>query len=104
MFLILSFLGFNLNVLELAIIEAGYTFAFVIPVSQALGTAEAAGAYVLQALGHGAALGISLTLILRLRHLLFGLIGMVVLIFYGLVKLAYRSPSESGRAIRLLKE
>ena len=71
MFLILSFLGFNLNVLELAIIEAGYTFAFVIPVSQALGTAEAAGAYVLQALGHGAALGISLTLILRLRHLLF---------------------------------
>jgi len=104
MFLILSFLGFNLNVLELAIIEAGYTFAFVIPVSQALGTAEAAGAYVLQALGHGAALGISLTLILRLRHLLFGLIGMVVLIFYGLAKLAYRSPSESGRAIRLLKE
>lgn len=103
-FLILSFLGITLDIIELAIIEAGYTFAFVIPVSQALGTAEAAGAYVLQTLGYSAALGISLTLILRLRHLLFGLIGVGVLIFYGLVKFAYRSPSEGERPIHLLKE
>jgi uncharacterized protein (TIRG00374 family) len=103
-FLILYFLGITLDVIELAIIEAGYIFAFVIPVSQALGTAEASGAYILQALGYSVALGISLTLILRLRHLLIGLIGVVVLIFYGLIRLVYRNPNEGGRAIHLLKE
>lgn len=104
MFLILYFLGITLDVIELAIIEAGYSFAFVIPVSQALGTAEASGAYVLQALGYSAALGISLTLVLRIRHLLFGLIGVAILIFYGLIKLVYRNPKEDGRATHLLKE
>ena len=89
-FLILSFLGLTLNIIELAIIELGYTFAFITPVSQALGSAEAAGAYMLRALGYSAALGISLSLILRIRHLLVGLIGIGVLVFYGLIKFAYR--------------
>ena len=95
-FLILYFLGISLDVIELAIVEAGYTFAFIIPVSQALGTAEAAGAYTLQALGHSAALGISLTLILRIRHLLAGLIGIAVLIFYGLAVFVYNKGYNKG--------
>lgn len=86
-FLVLYFLGAVLGVLELALVEAGYTFAFIIPISQALGTAEASGAYFLNLLGYGAALGVSLTLILRARHLLVGLIGIAVLIFYGVIKL-----------------
>lgn len=104
MFLILSFFGISLDVIELAVIEAGYTFAFIMPVSQALGTAEAAGAYTLQALGHGAALGISLTLILRLRHLLVGLIGIAVLIFYGLAAFIYKGSNEGGKAIYLSRK
>ncbi len=86
-FLILYFLGAVLEVIELAIIEAGYTFAFITPISQALGTAEISGAYFLHLLGYTAALGVSLTLILRLRYLLIGLIGIVVLVFYGLIKI-----------------
>jgi len=104
-FLILSFLGISLDVIELAIVEAGYTFAFIIPVSQALGTAEAAGAYTLQALGYSAALGISLTLILRIRHLLVGLIGIAVLIFYGLAAFVYNKGSnEDGNTTHLLRK
>ena len=95
-FLILSFLDISLDVIELAVIEAGYTFAFLIPVSQALGTAEATGAYTLQALGHSAALGISLTLILRIRHLLVALIGIAVLIFYGLSAFVFSKGSNKG--------
>lgn len=86
-FLVLYFLGTTLGVIEVALIEAGYTFAFIVPVSQALGTAEASGAYFLNLLGYSAGLGVSLTLILRARHLFVGLIGIVVLIFYGLIKL-----------------
>ena len=95
-FLILSFLDISLDVIELAVIEAGYAFAFIIPVSQALGTAEATGAYTLQALGHSAALGISLTLILRIRHLLVALIGIAVLIFYGLSAFVFSKGSNKG--------
>ncbi len=86
-FLILSFLGVSLAVIELAIIEVGYTFAFIIPISQALGTAEVSGAYFLNLLGYSATLGVSLTLILRFRHLLVAAIGIAVLIFYGVIKL-----------------
>ena len=93
-FLILFFLGINLDVIELAVVEAGYTFAFILPVSQALGTAEAAGAYTLQVLGHSAVLGVSLTLILRIRHLFIGLIGIAVLIFYGLSAFIFNKSSK----------
>ncbi len=86
-FLVLYFLDAVLGILDLALVEAGYNLAFIIPISQALGTAEASGAYFLSLLGYGAALGVNLTLILRARHLLVGLIGIAVLIFYGVIKL-----------------
>ena len=86
-FLVLYFLGAVFGVLELALVEAGYTLAFIIPISQALGTAEASSAYFFNLLGYGAALGVSLTLVLRARHLLVGLIGIAVLVFYGVIKL-----------------
>ena len=86
-FLVLYFLSVVFGVLELALVEAGYTLAFIIPVSQALGTAEASSAYFFNLLGYGAALGVSLTLVLRVRHLLVGLIGIAVLVFYGVIKL-----------------
>jgi uncharacterized protein (TIRG00374 family) len=97
-FLILYFLDVGLGVIEIALIEAGFTFAFVIPISQALGVAEMSGAYFLNLLGYSATLGVSLTLILRARHLLVGLIGVVVLISYGLIKL--RFPFRIGTRLR----
>ncbi|MBI4058084.1 flippase-like domain-containing protein [Candidatus Microgenomates bacterium] len=86
-FLILLFLGSTVGVIDAAIIETGYTFAFLTPISQALGTAEAAGAFTLSLLGYSAALGVSLTLILRARHFLVGLLGIGVLLWYGVIKL-----------------
>ncbi|MBI2405907.1 flippase-like domain-containing protein [Candidatus Microgenomates bacterium] len=93
-FLILLFLGNAVGILEAAIIETGYTFAFLTPISQALGTAEAAGAYTLSLLGYSAALGVGLTLILRVRHLLIGFLGIGVLIVYGVVKFPFKTKSE----------
>lgn len=93
-FLILLFLGNVVGILEPAIIETGYTFAFLTPISQALGTAEAAGAYTLSLLGYSAALGVGLTLILRVRHLLLGFLGIGVLIVYGVVKFPFKTKGE----------
>lgn len=87
LFFLLYFLGIVFLPLQLTIVETGNVIAFIFPISQALGITESAAVYTHSILGSTAATGIAMSLILRARHILITLIGIAVLIFYGIIKL-----------------
>lgn len=91
LFLIVYFLGKVFSPSQLALVEAGNVIASLVPISQALGIAELVASYTVSLLGFVAPFGITLILILRVRHTLLALIGIGVLMFYGVIKLRKKS-------------
>jgi uncharacterized membrane protein YbhN (UPF0104 family) len=74
--LALEFLGLPLSFWQVMSVMTAARLAILLPMPAGLGTLEAALVLVTEALGHGAALGASLSLLIRARDLSFGLFGL----------------------------
>ncbi len=72
----LHFLGLDLDLAETMVALTAARFAFLLPLPGGLGVLEASQVLALQALGYGAAFGISLSLLIRLRDISLGLVGL----------------------------
>lgn len=76
--LMLWFLGAGLRPEETVAVVTASRVAQLVPIPAALGALEASQIFALQALGYPATLAISLTLLIRLRDLLFGGLGLIL--------------------------
>ena len=76
--LMLRFLGAASGPAETVAVVAVGRLALLLPVPAGFGALEASQVFALQALGYDAALGISLSLLIRLRDLLFGGLGLAL--------------------------
>jgi uncharacterized protein (TIRG00374 family) len=74
--LALEFLGLPLNFCQVISVMTAARLAILLPMPGGLGTLEAALVLVTEALGQGAALGASLSLLIRARDVTFGLLGL----------------------------
>jgi len=74
--LALRFLGLNLSLIQLLAIVVAARLAMLAPTPGALGALEAAQVLAMQTLGFDPAFGLSLSLLIRARDLLFGGLGL----------------------------
>ncbi len=74
--LALRFLGLGLSPLQLVVILTAARIAFLLPLPGGLGTLEASQVLAFQALGFDPALGLTFSLVVRARDVLFGAIGL----------------------------
>jgi hypothetical protein len=71
-----SFLGLNLTFVQLASMVTAARVAILLPSPGGLGTLEAGQVWMMHVLGLDPALGLGLSLLIRARYVLFGLIGL----------------------------
>lgn len=76
--LMAHFLQISLDFWQLLSVLTALQLAFMIPVPAGLGTMEFAQIFVIQTFGYSYALGISLSLLMRARDLLNGVIGLLI--------------------------
>lgn len=96
--LMLWFLGAGLGPAEtIAVVTAG-RLALLVPIPAALGALEASQILALRAVGYPATLGISLSLLIRLRDLLFGGLGMILAARWARQSLGDEQSREAGLA------
>jgi uncharacterized protein (TIRG00374 family) len=76
--LMLRFLGLNLDATQLLAVVIAGRVALLAPTPGALGALEASQVLVMQAIGFDAAYGLSLSLLIRARDIFFALIGLGV--------------------------
>lgn len=76
--MMLWFLGATLGPTETIAVVTASRLALLVPIPAALGVLEASQVLAVQAIGFPATLGISLSLLIRLRDLLFGGLGLVL--------------------------
>jgi uncharacterized protein (TIRG00374 family) len=76
--LMLWFLGAGLRPEEMVAVVTASRVAQLVPIPAALGALEASQVFALDALGYPATLAISLTLLIRLRDLVFGGLGLIL--------------------------
>lgn len=74
--LLLAFLDTRLNLSQVIVALTAARLAFLTPLPGGLGALEASQALALEALGYPAALGISVSLLMRARDVMFGLVGL----------------------------
>ncbi|RMF55808.1 UPF0104 family protein [Candidatus Woesearchaeota archaeon] len=79
----LLMLGFNVSWLQVFLIIAGVGIAYIIPIPAALGILEAAQVSLFTILNLGGAIGLALSLIVRLKDTIFTIIGFAILFFFG---------------------
>jgi glycosyltransferase 2 family protein len=80
--LMVLFLGQRLSLPQTFAALTAARIAFLAPVPAGLGTLEGGQVFVMQAMGFDPALGLSIGLLIRLRDLLFGLVGLGFLALY----------------------
>jgi len=78
------FLGANLSVVQLLMIFALITVAYLVPTPGSLGSLEGAMAIVFYALGYGAGVGVAFALILRSFELILTGLGLLFISYYGI--------------------
>ena len=76
--LMLAFIGLRLSLAEVVAALAAARLAFLVPVPGGLGALEASQVFAMQQLGHPAALGVTLSLLIRARDLLVGFAGLLL--------------------------
>lgn len=76
--LALNFLGLTLAIPETIGVLTAARIAFLFPFPGGLGSLEISQVYAIQALGAGAAIGISMSLLIRARDVLFGGFGLIL--------------------------
>ena len=76
--LMLQFLGIDLDLLQTVAVLTIARFAFLVPLPGALGALEVSQVFALTSLGHTSAQGLSLALLIRARDLLFGVLGLLL--------------------------
>jgi uncharacterized protein (TIRG00374 family) len=91
MWLAVAFLGVRLTPFDLIAIAVAARVAILLPSPGALGTLEASQVWMFGALGFDPALGLSLSLVARIRDVLFGVVG----VGWGMI--ALRERSERSR-------
>ena len=90
MWLAADFLGAPLTPFDLIAVVVATRVAILLPSPGALGTLEASQVWMFGALGFDPALGLSLSLVVRIRDVLFGLAG----VWWGVI--AVRTGSRVG--------
>ncbi len=86
----LRFLGLGLTLIQLVVILTAARIAFLLPLPGGIGTLEASQVLAFQALGFDPALGLSFSLAVRARDVLFGGIGL----WWGGVLIGNRDRSD----------
>jgi uncharacterized protein (TIRG00374 family) len=76
-------LGLNISYFGLFLIFSFVGAAYVIPIPMSLGSLEASQVGIFKILGLGAAGGLALSVLIRLRDLLWGVVGLIMLSFFG---------------------
>ncbi|NQU97885.1 flippase-like domain-containing protein [Candidatus Woesearchaeota archaeon] len=76
-------LGYNLSFTTLFLIISFVGAAFIIPIPMAMGTLEASQIAVFTMMSIKSAAGVALAFIIRIRDLLWSIIGMLLLSYYG---------------------
>jgi uncharacterized membrane protein YbhN (UPF0104 family) len=76
--LMLRFLGIDLDLLQTVAVLTIARFAFLVPLPGALGALEVSQVFALTALGYSSAQGLSLALLIRARDLVFGGLGVLL--------------------------
>jgi uncharacterized protein (TIRG00374 family) len=76
--LMLQFLGIDLNLLQTVAVLTIARFAFLFPLPGGLGALEVSQILALSALGYTSAEGLSLAFLIRARDLLFGILGLLL--------------------------
>ncbi|NDJ34169.1 MAG: flippase-like domain-containing protein [Chloroflexi bacterium] len=74
----LSLFGLRLPLGQVVALVVAARLAFLVPAPGGLGAVEASQVFVMQALGYDPAIGLSLSLLIRVRDLLFGLAGLAL--------------------------
>ena len=77
-FLMVSFLGMNINIVQIFAALTAMQMAFLIPLPGGLGALEASQVFALGAFGQPASAAIGLTLLMRARDILNGGIGLLL--------------------------
>jgi len=78
------FLGVNLSIVHILVINIFLVLSFMIPIPGSLGGMEGMLAFVFGLLGFGASKGFAFSLTLRLLEVIVMLIGLVVTYYYGI--------------------
>ena len=76
--LALNFLGGPFSLVEILAIMTAARIAFLLPLPGGLGTLELSQIWMMEALGYPAGLGITISLFIRARDVIFGLLGLAV--------------------------
>jgi uncharacterized membrane protein YbhN (UPF0104 family) len=76
--LMLRFLGINLNLFQTIAVLTIARFSFLVPLPGALGALEVGQVLALNSLGYSSAQGFSLALLIRARDLVFGAAGLLL--------------------------
>jgi uncharacterized membrane protein YbhN (UPF0104 family) len=74
--LALSFLGIQMTFPQVIVALTAARIAFLLPIPAGLGTLEAGQVLAMQALGFNPAIGISISLLIRARDVIFGGLGL----------------------------
>ena len=82
--LILSFLGYDVTIIQALLILSLSSFAYLIPIPGAIGTYELAMAIIFTLLGIGAETGVAFSLIIRCLNIVIISIGMIFLSHFGI--------------------
>ena len=76
--LVVRFFGLRLDILQVMIIMTAARIAFLLPIPAGLGALEAGQVMAMRAFGFDPAFGVSISLLIRLRDITLGLIGMAL--------------------------
>ncbi len=82
--IILSFLGYDITIIQAILIFSLSSFAYIIPIPGAIGTYELAMAVIFTLLGMGAETGVAFSLIIRCLNIVIVSIGMIFLSHFGI--------------------
>jgi uncharacterized membrane protein YbhN (UPF0104 family) len=81
--LMMQYLGIQFNLVQILIALTAARIAFLLPVPAGLGTLEAGQVMAMGLIGVSPAIGISLSLLIRARDILFGVAGLWLGGFYS---------------------
>ncbi len=76
-------LGFNVSYLAVFLIFSFVGIAYIVPIPMSLGSLEASQVGIFKLLGFGAAGGLALSILVRIRDLLWGVTGLIMLSVLG---------------------
>lgn len=76
--LTLRFLGLNLNLVQVLVALTAARISFLLPIPAGLGTLEAGQVFAMGLIGVNPLFGISMSLLIRVRDILFGAIGLIL--------------------------